>query len=136
MAETFQYVDIGSAPNAKDGDTARAAFKKVNDNFKILYDAVASQVEEKSGNWLAVAQRIYVVDTSENPVTAQLPANPTVGMMIRFIDEKGAFSVNNLTVASNGSRINGQVISSKVHNENFTYVDYFYAGDTAGWITH
>lgn len=33
-----QTINIGSAPNAGDGDPARTAFTKVNDNFTELYD--------------------------------------------------------------------------------------------------
>ena len=42
-----QTINIGSAVNAKDGDTVRDAFNKVNQNFDELYDTlgVASLTE-------------------------------------------------------------------------------------------
>ena len=35
-----QIINIGSSPNARDGDTTRTAFAKVNNNFDELYEAV------------------------------------------------------------------------------------------------
>lgn len=42
-----QIINIGSVPNDKSGDTLRAAFNKVNENFTELYNqlAVASLTE-------------------------------------------------------------------------------------------
>lgn len=57
-------------------------------------------------NRLSIAGEIIVVDTTSNPVTITLPASPQNGEMITLIDNSD-WSINNLTVARNGSTIEG-----------------------------
>jgi hypothetical protein len=45
----------------------------------------------------------YFCDTTGGAFTATLPAAPTLGDEVTFIDYAGTFDTNNLTVAPNGS---------------------------------
>ncbi len=41
---TVQYINTGTASNQGDGDTLRVAFRKINDNFRELYDSLVPQI--------------------------------------------------------------------------------------------
>lgn len=41
---TVQYINTGTASNQGDGDTLRTAFRKINDNFRELYDSLVPQI--------------------------------------------------------------------------------------------
>ena len=63
--------------------------------------------ETKTSAFNVAASRGYFVDTSGGAVTATLPASPTAGDTVRFIDLSATFDSNNLTVARNGKKIQG-----------------------------
>lgn len=134
MAVEYEIVNIGSAPNAKDGDTARAAFKKVNNNFELLFGSFYASNEEKNADFNAEGQVTYLVSTSSSSVTATLPANPPVGTIIRFVDAAGRFSLNPFYVNPNGNRIKGQETPGLMYNESYAFTDFFFAGAITGWI--
>tara|TARA_R100000908_G_C3739562_1_gene136470 strand:+ start:22 stop:732 length:711 start_codon:yes stop_codon:yes gene_type:complete len=73
------------------------------------------------------------VDTSSAAVTVTLPASPSVGNEVHFIDSKINFASNNLTIGRNGSNINGSAANLTVNanGESFTLV---YANSAKGWI--
>ena len=73
------------------------------------------------------------VDTSSAAVTVTLPASPSVGNEVHFIDSKINFASNNLTIGRNGSNINGSAANLTVNTnaESFTLV---YANSAKGWI--
>jgi len=130
----YEVVNIGSAPNSKDGDTARVAFKKVNDNFDVLFGAFANQVSPIDADFNAVASGIYLVNTSGGVITCTLPATPAVSTIIRFIDVAGKFGTNAFKINTNGNRIQGQVVSLVQYTDNYTFIDFFYASPSTGWI--
>jgi collagen type VII alpha len=49
----------------------------------------------------------YIIDTTSGPFTVNLPASPSLGDQV-VIQDGGNFSTNNLTIARNGSTIEGQ----------------------------
>ena len=61
----------------------------------------------KTSAFNVAASRGYFVDTSSSAITATLPASPTAGDTVRFIDLSATFDTNNLTVARNGKKIQG-----------------------------
>lgn len=130
----YEVVNIGSAPNSKDGDTARVAFKKVNDNFDVLFSAFANQLTPIDDDFDAVASGIYMINTSGAVITCTLPATPAIGTIIRFIDAYGKFGTNAFRVALNGNRIQGNLVTQVQYTDNFTFIDFFYASPSVGWI--
>jgi hypothetical protein len=79
------------------------------------------------------AKQGYFVNTSSAAITATLPASPTLGDFISFIDYAGTFDTNNFTVARNGNKIQGDASDLTVATERagFTLV---YVDSTQGWL--
>lgn len=61
----------------------------------------------KYQNFNAVANTRYCIDAVGSAVTATLPASPSVGDAIFFIDAYGAFNTHNFTIDGNGNNIMG-----------------------------
>ena len=76
--------------------------------------------------------RIFV-DTSTAQCTITLPATPSEGDTVRFVDKNGTFATHNLVVARNGSNIMGlaEDLVSSTNGEGFALV---YASAARGWI--
>ena len=111
--------------------TAQLADNAVT-SAKLSYP-VAIDWEDKTANFTAVAGNAYFVNTSSNAVTATLPLNPTKGDQVRFLDVKGTFSTNNLTVARNGDPIQGSA-TDLVVNSNRSGFSLVYFDSTEGWL--
>ena len=82
----------------------------------------------------AVSGEGYFIDTTSATHTVTLPASPSLGDFIGVIDVANQFSSNSVTIARNGSKINGDtsdvVISAFGANRTFVY-----SGSTYGWVT-
>jgi hypothetical protein len=77
-----------------------------------------------------------LVDTSGGgigaPVTINLPASPTVGDEVHFIDSGNNLASNNLTIGRNGSNILGSA-SNLVVSTNTAAFTLVYVNATRGW---
>jgi hypothetical protein len=80
-----------------------------------------------------VAKAGYFINTSAAVITATLPASATIGDFISFVDYNGTFDTNNLTVARNGHKIQGDAtdLTVSVERAGFTLV---YVDATQGWL--
>ena len=87
----------------------------------------------RSADFNAVATGRYGVDTSGSTVTATLPASPSAGEAIYFMDAGGAFGSNTFTVDRNGNTINGAAsnLAKTTNGESFGLM---YTGST--WRTY
>jgi hypothetical protein len=87
----------------------------------------------KTGNFNATASEGYFINTTSIAITATLPASPSLGDFITFIDYAGTFDTNNLTIARNGKPIQGAAsdLTVSVERAAFTLV---FVDDTQGWL--
>ena len=87
----------------------------------------------KTANFTAVAGNAYPTNTSSSSITATLPLSPKAGDTVQFVDYAGTWSTNNVTVNSNGKKINSNLttygLASNRGTASFVYVD-----ETQGWI--
>jgi hypothetical protein len=86
----------------------------------------------KTTSYTAVSNDRLFIDTSSAAVTITLPASPTAGDNVRFMDLAGTFGTNNLTVARNGNKIYNQT-QDLVINTNDAAFQLIYTGATYGW---
>jgi hypothetical protein len=90
-------------------------------------------VAVKTSGFNAVAGEGYFCDTSGGAFTATLPATPTLGDEVTFVDYAGTFDTNNLTVGRNSENIQGSAadLTVSVERAGLTLV---YSGATQGWL--
>ncbi len=70
-----------------------------------------------TGDTNAAAKSGYLCDTNADPITLTLPASPSDGDPIYWMDAARSFATNNLTIARNGKTI-GNVAENMVVNTN------------------
>jgi hypothetical protein len=87
----------------------------------------------KTGNFTAVASEGYFVNTTSGAITATLPASPTQGDEVSFIDYAATFDTNNLTIARNGKPIQGDASDLTVATER-AGLTLVFVDDTQGWL--
>jgi hypothetical protein len=104
-----------------------------NLSFATVSGGAAWQAVVTSTTLTTVSKQGYFINTSSNAITATLPTSPTLGDFISFIDYAGTFDTNNLTVARNGHKIQGDASDLTVATERagFTLV---YVDATQGWL--
>ena len=83
----------------------------------------------------ATANNAYPVNTTSGAVTATLPASPSAGQIIGFVDYSGKFATNNLTINPNGNKFNGQTFNAIV-STNRESILLVYIDSTQGWIPY
>ncbi len=87
----------------------------------------------KTSDFTAVSGEGYFVNTTSGAVTATLPASPSAGDIVGFNDYARTFATNNLTVARNGSNIQG-VGTNAIFSTNGQSTMFVYVDSTKGWI--
>ncbi len=72
------------------------------------------------------------MNTASSAYTITLPASPTVGDEVRFLDLANTFDTNNLTVGRNSQKIDGTAADLTVATEGAAF-SLVYSGSTYGW---
>ena len=88
----------------------------------------------KTANFNVTAKEGYFVDTNSTTITATLPASPTIGDFVQFIDYAGTFDTNNFTVARNGNKIQGDATDLTVSVERAGLTLVYTGSSTQGWL--
>jgi len=83
--------------------------------------------------YTASAGDLIFVDTSGGAVTVTLPASPSVGDEIRFIDSTATFDSNALTIGRNSEKIQGDAADLTVNTER-AGLGLVYSGSSNGWL--
>lgn len=86
----------------------------------------------KTGAYTAFAGDKIFVNTSSSAFTITLPASPSVGDEVRFLDLVNTFDTNNLTVGRNSEKIDGATSDLTVATEGAAFA-LVYSGSTYGW---
>ena len=87
----------------------------------------------KTGNFTAVASEGYFINTTSGAITMTLPASPTIGDEVSFIDYAGTFDTNNLTIGRNSENIQGSAADLTVSVERAANT-LVYTDGTQGWL--
>jgi len=86
----------------------------------------------KTASFTAVSGNGYFVNTTSGVITLTLPASPSAGDIVAFKDYAGTFATNNLTIARNGSNLDG-ASADKAINTSHTSMSLVYVDGTQGW---
>ena len=87
----------------------------------------------KTTGFTAVAGEGYFINTTSGAFTMTLPASPTIGDEISFIDYAGTFDTNNLTIGRNSENIQGSAADLTVSTERAANT-LVYTDGTQGWL--
>ena len=87
----------------------------------------------KTSDFTAVAGEGYFINTTSAVVTMTLPASPSLGDFVTFVDYAGTFDTNALTIGRNSQPIQGSAsdltVSVERASNTLVYVD-----GTQGWL--
>jgi len=87
----------------------------------------------KTTTFTAVAGEGYFVNTNGGAFTMTLPASPTIGDEVSFVDYAGTFDTNNLTIGRNSQPIQGSAADLTVSTERAANT-LVYTDGTQGWL--
>jgi len=87
----------------------------------------------KTTGFTAVAGEGYFINTTSGAFTMTLPASPTIGDEISFIDYAGTFDTENLTIGRNSENIQGSAADLTVSVERAANT-LVYTDGTQGWL--
>ena len=113
------------------GDTVTLACGATQTGFgrsgSVNWDTTA-----KTTGFTAVSGNGYFVNTTSGAITVTLPASPSAGDIVSISDYAGTTSTNNITIARNGSNINGDA-SDLTISKNNSGITLVYVDGTQGW---
>ena len=87
----------------------------------------------KTSSFTAEANRGYFLDTTSASITLTLPASPSVGNFVAWLDVSATADTNAVTIARNSSKINGGTDDVAFSTERGALVLVF-SGSTQGWV--
>jgi len=86
----------------------------------------------KTASFTAVSGNGYFVNTTSGAITVTLPATPSAGDIVSIADYAGTALTNAITIARNGSNINGGTDNLTI-NKNNSGITLVYVDGTQGW---
>jgi hypothetical protein len=125
---SIQIGDLGDSITVPSGVTLQLDGSQTGVGTNILW-----QTTKKTSDFTAVNTEGYFVDTSGGAVTATLPSSPNAGSVVAFKDYTATFATNNLTIARNGSNIQGAANNSIISTNRASLV-LVYVDATEGWV--
>ena len=89
----------------------------------------------KTGNFTAVANKGYFVNTTSGAITLTLPSSPSEGDKIAIVDYAGTSDTNNITINPAGSdKLEGQTSYDLIISGERTGLELIYKDATQGWL--
>jgi VCBS repeat-containing protein len=120
--------NIGNASLTNSAITVNGSAVSLGGSVTIVTGPASSAV---SSNITMAANNNYFVNTSAAR-TLTLPASPSLGDTIAIYDASGTAATNNITIARNGSNINGVADNAIIDVDQAGSV-FIYTGATVGW---
>ena len=96
-------------------------------------DYIAWQSVVTASTLTAVAGRGYPINTTSNACTVTLPASPSTGDTIKFVDYARTFGTNKITLNINSLKFQGGTLNPE-YNTNGQSITCTYIDTTKGWI--
>jgi len=88
----------------------------------------------KTAGFTAVSGEGYFVNTAGGAVTVTLPATPSSGNIVSVSDYNGTAATNAITIARNGSNINGNASDFEITKAD-SAITFVYVDGTVGWTS-
>ena len=88
----------------------------------------------RTSAFTAVAGNGYFVNTTSAAITVTLPASPSAGDFVGIKDYANTADTNNITIARNGSNIQGTANDFTISTEGLSIV-LIYVDATQGWVS-
>jgi hypothetical protein len=88
---------------------------------------------KKTASFTATSGDGFFVDTTSSALTVTLPASPSAGDIVAIADYAGTAETNNITIARNGSNIEG-LAENGLMNVNRESKTLIYVDATQGWV--
>mgnify|MGYP003147274888 CR=1 FL=1 len=89
---------------------------------------------KKTSDFTAANGEGYFVDTGSGAVTVTLPGSPSGGNIVSVSDYNGTAGTNTITIARNGSNINGDASNFLINKED-SAITFVYVDATVGWTS-
>ena len=121
---------IANAKLANSSITVNGTAVALGSSTSVLAFAWQSVV---TSNTTMVSGRGYFVNTTGGAITMTLPASPSAGDYVAIKDYAATFQTNNLTIARNGSNIQGNANNSALSTTRASVV-LVYVDATKGWL--
>jgi hypothetical protein len=86
----------------------------------------------KTGDFTATSGSGFFVNTGSGAVTVTLPSSPSAGNVVAVSDYNSTAGTNNITIARNGSNINGAASNLTITKAN-SAIQLIYVDSTTGW---
>jgi hypothetical protein len=96
--------------------------------------AVTWDTTAKTGNFTAVGGNGYFVNTTSGSITVTLPSSPSAGDVVGIADYANTADTNKITIARNGSNIQGEADNFDIKQEGMSVV-LLYVDGTQGWLS-
>jgi len=123
---------LGSSGNTFVINPSRNVFLSTDGTNWFEIQTQGSDWLTKTGTYTAFAGDKIFANTTGGAFTITLPASPTVGDEIRFVDVANTFDTNNLTVGRNSEKIDGTTADLTVATEGAAFA-LVYSGSSFGW---
>ena len=96
--------------------------------------AITWDTTVKTSGFTAVSGNGYFCNTTSAAFTVTLPSSPSAGDVVAIADYANTFDTNNVTIARNGSNIQGSAADFQASIEGLS-ITLIYVDGTQGWLS-